>query len=405
MKNSAPDTIIRPGAKSWEVWRFSAKGPPVCEENPAPKSLPSPARVILALPARDLLAVPLWVSAQGDPVELAELELSSRHLLRRNSAVYAIPVRTEADRALVLALASSDEGLAIRFVPSARTFEASARLWNPAGADAILWRELGELCFAFFHGDRCTFFSGTGETSPGPAFCGAMTRAALRLKAEGVLPRTPASLRVYGDFPRDELEALAGSLRIDIAHVSPPTPPILPADPSNPRPPAAKAAEVRRTGRKRLSRIASVAGVIYLAVAGFLIGDLVIRSMQLQKLRREVAGLSTSAGDAQRVVTDWREFRQAVDPRSFALDQLAAVAREIPGDQVRLTQFALENGRLTVSGEAADVAQAYALFEKIKASPSLQDYDWTSRQPQLAGKSKVRFEMEGVRPDAKTDSQ
>jgi hypothetical protein len=51
------------------------------------------------------------------------------------------------------------------------------------------------------------------------------------------------------------------------------------------------------------------------------------------------------------------------------------------------------------------VSQAFALFEKVKSSPALQEYDWTSRQPQLAGRSKVRFEMEGARPDATTDSE
>ena len=55
-----------------------------------------------------------------------------------------------------------------------------------------------------------------------------------------------------------------------------------------------------------------------------------------------------------------------------------------------------------LSGEAADISQAYQFLERVKKSAVLQDYDWTARQPQLAGKNKVRFEMEGARPDAKT---
>jgi hypothetical protein len=58
-----------------------------------------------------------------------------------------------------------------------------------------------------------------------------------------------------------------------------------------------------------------------------------------------------------------------------------------------------------ITGEAADVSQAYEFFEKVKKVPTLQDYDWTSRQPQLAGRNKVRFEMEGVRPDAKSSEE
>jgi hypothetical protein len=55
-----------------------------------------------------------------------------------------------------------------------------------------------------------------------------------------------------------------------------------------------------------------------------------------------------------------------------------------------------------ITGEAIDVNQAYEFFEKVKKFPMLQDYNWKSAQPQLAGRNKVRFEMEGVRPDAKT---
>ena len=81
------------------------------------------------------------------------------------------------------------------------------------------------------------------------------------------------------------------------------------------------------------------------------------------------------------------------------------MASELPGDQVRLTQFSLENGRLLIAGEASDISQAYAFLEKVKKSAVLQNYDWTSRQPQLAGKNKVRFEMEGVRPDAQARNE
>jgi len=70
-----------------------------------------------------------------------------------------------------------------------------------------------------------------------------------------------------------------------------------------------------------------------------------------------------------------------------------------------LTQYNYDNGRLAIAGEATDVAQAYEFFERVKKNPLLQDYDWTSRQPQLAGRNKVRFEMEGARPDAKTGEE
>ncbi|MFZ4599466.1 MAG: hypothetical protein ACOYNN_12545, partial [Terrimicrobiaceae bacterium] len=109
MKTQPPEAVLRPGAAEWELWKFPPKGAPTCELAPSDKVLSAVPRLILAMPARDLVAVPLWISPEADPVELAELELTSRHLLRRNAAVHAIRIETRDERALILALASSDD--------------------------------------------------------------------------------------------------------------------------------------------------------------------------------------------------------------------------------------------------------------------------------------------------------
>jgi Tfp pilus assembly protein PilN len=157
--------------------------------------------------------------------------------------------------------------------------------------------------------------------------------------------------------------------------------------------------------RARLRR-AGVFVAAGLAVYAFLLAlvaaDLLWQRLQLRRLSAELAAIDSPAREAQNLVTSWNEFRPALDPTAFAIDQLDAVASQIPGEQVRLTQYNYDNGRLVITGEAVDVSQAYEFFEKVKKVPMLQDYDWTSRQPQLAGRNKVRFEMEGVRPDAKT---
>lgn len=120
-----------------------------------------------------------------------------------------------------------------------------------------------------------------------------------------------------------------------------------------------------------------------------------------RRLKEKSASLAPQALLAQQQIETWRELRPAMDPQTFALDQLAAVAGLISSDQMRITVFSLDAERLTIAGEATDVSQAFAFFERIKQVPELADYDWTSRQPELSGKSQVRFEIEGTRPDAK----
>lgn len=405
MTSRTPESVLLPGAGGWELWKFPAKGPPVMEAAPSSRAIASAQQLLLALPTRDLLAVPLWISSEGDARELAELELSGRHLLRRGAAVYSVPIEQRDGRSLVLALSAGDDSDASEFYPRARTFDAPARLWDPGQADALVWRERGELCFGFYSGGRCIFFAATGEGSPGPAFCGALSRAALRLRAEDVLPRIPASLRLIGSFSEDERAALANGLRVDLEYVETAPPPVRPAIPAHVAPPSARLAEEKRGIRRRLALFGGLGAALYALVVAALGGNILLREMEFRRVRDEAASEAPAAQEAKRLVGEWKEFRGAVDPRAFALDLLAAVAAEIPGEKVRLTQFTLEGGHILIAGEAGDVSQAYQFFERVKKSPALQDYDWTSRQPQLAGKTKVRFEMEGARPDAKTGDE
>ena len=405
MSRSAPDAILRPGPEQWELWNFTGKDSARLEKEISPKALGAFRHVLMAIPTRSILAVPLWVASEGDPRELADLELSSRHLLRKNAELNCLPILNQNGRSLVLALASVDDPDTTGYFKNAESFEFTARMLATSEADLLVWRELGELCFGFYREGECVFFAFSGENSPGPSFCSALTRAACRLLAEGVIPRLPAKLKILGNFSPEECEALGHALRIDWTLDSHEHPPSAPAQPSNPAPPSART-EIDRRHRLRKVGFGAVVGLaVYTLILLGVAGDLVVRKIQLQNLASRLGSMEAAATDAQKMVSSWNEFRNSVDPGAFAIDQLDAVASQIPGEQVRLTQYNYDKGRLVITGEAADVSQAYEFFEKVKKVPMLQDYDWTSRQPQLAGRNKVRFEMEGARPDAKTSEE
>ncbi len=403
--SAAPDAILRPGPAGWELWKLSGKEGPQMAGEVSAKALGAFRHLLLALPTRSILSVPLWVASEGDTAEMAELELSGRHLLRKNAETHSLPILQQDGRSLVLGLASSDDPEAAEYFKAAKNFEFPARLLPTGGADILVWRELGDICFAFLREDQCVFFASSGEPVAGPAFCGALSRAALRLRAEGVLARIPAKLRLIGEFSREECEALGHALRIDWEHVGEVPPPLAPGSPSDPAPPTARAEIHRRAQVRQWGLVAAGVLAAYALVLLLVAADLVWQRLRLRSLAAELAAIESSAGDGQRLVSSWNDVRPALDPGAFAIDQLDAVASQIPGEQVRLTQYNMDQGRLVVAGEAADVSQAYEFFEKVKKVPALQDYDWTSRQPQLAGRNKVRFEMEGARPDAKTGEE
>ena len=405
MSAQGPESILRPGAGGWELWRFPPKGGPKVERNPGIKAVAASPRMLLALPTRTLMAIPLWVAEQGDPRELAELELSGRHLIKRDSEVRIIPIDSSDGRSLVLAIAVGDDSPAAEYFSKARFFDIPARLFDPGKADVLVWREFGDLVYAFYRNRRCVYFSASGEVSPGPAFCGLVVRTALRLRVEQVIGGLPSSICMIGDFSEADCQAVGSGLRLTVEHPTPEPPPLIPAVPAEVAPPAARRARVKRKSARKLAVVAFAALAAYLLLASVLGVDILLKRIQIDLLNKNIVAIGPEAEQAKNLVIEWKEFQPAVDPRSFVLDQLAAVAAELPGDQVRMTQFTLNNGRLLLTGEATDISQAYSFLEKVKKSPVLQNYDWTSRQPQLAGKNKVRFEMEGVRPDAQAHNE
>jgi hypothetical protein len=405
MKQHTPDAVLRPGAEGWELWKFPSKEIPTLDQAFSEKSLDTFANLVLAVPSRSVLSMPLWIASQGDPTELAELELTSRHLLRKDAQVYSVPILEKEGRTLVLALAATDDETPHEYLKKAKNFEIPARLLNPAGADVLVWKEQGTLCFAIYCESKCVSFAATGDANPGTAFCGAISRTAMRLKSEGVITRMPAKLRLIGDFLESDAVSLGHALRLDFELEKQHPAPVLPTVLSDTAPPTAREALASRSRLKRVASLATVGVIIYAVILLFVAADLAWQRFQLHRLRSELRSIEATSTTAQRLATEWKQFRSAVDPHTFAIDQLAAVATEIPGEQVRLTQYNYDKGRLSIAGEATDVSQAYEFFERVKKATLLQDYDWTSRQPQLAGRNKVRFEMEGARPDAKTGEE
>ncbi len=390
--------VMRPGPEGWEFWTSRQSAPSGWERQALPAG-PVPG-LVAALPTRDMVALPLWLPATGNFQELAELELTSRHLLRRGMEVHCLPIETAGGRSLVLALASEEASDSPEALKSAERFEAAARTWPASGADVVIWREGGSFCFALYRGAACVFFA--GGTSGARSLCGAVKRALIRLRSEQVIEAGPKLARLYGPFPEDGRRAILDGLGIPLEYCEEPPPPFLPEFAADLPPRSARESRAAGRRRKRLMSIAAAGAAAYAAVAIFFGGTLALDGWRNHRLRNEAASITAPASEAREEITRWREIRSAVDPRLFALDLLAAVAAQLPSDQVRLTIFSIESGRLSIAGEAPDVPLAYAFIENVKQSPALAEFDWTANQLQLAGKQIVRFELEGRLPHAQT---
>lgn len=398
--NQSP-AVLFPGPEGRQLWSLPSRAEPALLED---STVRRTEKLIVAAPTRTLLSLPLWIAPDGDARELVELEFSSRHLARRGQPAYAVEIHRDTDRALVLGILPFDEDSLGGKLLDAPAFEAPARLIDPKGADVALWREDGVICMAFYRGGRCAYFASTGEKALTRETASTIMRCALRLEAEEILKNPTNSALLAGNFPADEEAALRDLTGWSIS-TTPQTPPLLPSDSIDLAPPAALERRQRRSRTRRISLIAGIAGVIYLAIVTVLATTYTVKALAVRDIQAEARRQQPLADAARDDVLRWQAIRPAVDPQSFALDQLAAIARALPGDNVRLTQVVAGEGRIIVGGEAGDVSQSYQMLEKLKTEQALAEYEWTSRQPDIAGRNTIRFEFEGRRPDASADTE
>jgi hypothetical protein len=414
---TTPGTVLdRPGPLegSWERWFFAA-GSTVPERLKPDAPISSGREIVTALPSSRLFSWPLWISSEGDPVDLARMELSGRHFLKRGmeNSLTVLPVAQVGGRRLVMAVASEEPFPEASMLPGWRE---SSRFQFPCnvlgdvrGHDLLLWQEWGSVRMAFYREGKPVWFCGLDLRDAG----GGVQRSALRLLSEKVIEHLPLSIAIHGMppgssdlcsrqlqhvFPRARIHSDAGINESGNPVLPQPLPPGTSVD----IPPAEAVAERQRKGRlQRILNFAAAAMILYILLILWGAGDLLIRRMAWNRLRNEASTLSEPALQAKAESERWNSSRQAVDPSTYPLDLLSVAAIPTEGGKVRLTGFTLDQDHLQISGEATDVTQAYAFIEQLKKNPLLQEFEWTAGQPQLAGKNSVRFEMDGARNPSK----
>ena len=402
-ERSGGTVIERSGAEPgiWERWYLPAQGSPEILSDE--EALPKKSLRVIAMPSLSLFSWPLWIAAEGESRDLVKMELAGRHLLKRGmeEGLTAIPILQLGERRLVLAVAT-EEPFPEEMMPdnwkNAARFEISARLRGPeAKPDMILWQEQGVIQAAYYRDGQTVWFCAVR-----PGHCGStLRRASVRLLSEGILSHLPNTILLQGISLEARLlltkELDANFPQTSISAPQEVTPPSLPPTPIDLTPTGARQERLFKQRSERLLSIGSVAALLYLLLLAWGSGDLLIRQAALKRIRREIAGIEAPALQAKQESERWNALRPAVDPSTYPLDLLAAVSAPTEGGKVRLTNFNLEHDHLLISGEATDVTQAYAFIEQLKKNPLLQEYDWTSGQPQLAGKNSVKFDMEGTR--------
>ena len=160
--------------------------------------------------------------------------------------------------------------------------------------------------------------------------------------------------------------------------------------------PSAWKADTRRLQRaERIRQRLLLAAVIYLlCVAGAFV--------YLAWLKREAQTIAVRYAAARPQLEQinsrerrWTALRQAIDPRCYTVEILYQAHRNLPTEEVRITEFIQSGGKWTVVGEAPSANLAIEYAEKLKNEKELEAWKITSAPPTILKGEQAKFSIEG----------
>lgn len=167
-------------------------------------------------------------------------------------------------------------------------------------------------------------------------------------------------------------------------------------EPSGNLVPSAWQADTKRLQRaERLKQRLLLAAVLYLlCVAGAFV--------YLAWLKREAQKIALQFGAARPQLElintrerRWNELRRAIDPRYYTVEILYQAHRNLPSDEIRITEFIQTGGKWTIVGEAPSANLAIEYAEKLKSEKELEAWKIVTAPPAILKGEQARFSIEG----------
>jgi hypothetical protein len=152
---------------------------------------------------------------------------------------------------------------------------------------------------------------------------------------------------------------------------------------------------------RRLERSERIKGRLLLAAVLYLLA-VAVAFVYLAWLKREAQTIALQYAAAQPQLEQiaarerrWNALRQAIDPRYYTVEILYQAHRNLPSEDVRITQFMQTNGKWTVVGEAPSANLAIEYAERMKAEKDLDAWTTVSAPPSILKGEQARFSIEG----------
>jgi hypothetical protein len=381
----------------WELWTFSEN-----KQAHFVRRLSTPSEVtgemVVALPAEYTFTFPAWLASSDRSVipEILHLQLEKRGLLSKNSADSVVDYRvieTRDNQSLAVATILQSEFPKELTFERVKRFEPSAYAFVLPQDRLIIWREQGRLTVAATRGRDAVAVQVLGDRQLSETAALELKCIAFQLEAQHLCERF-LGVTLWGEFTVEESERLQRHLGLKVTRDMVP-PPDLPQIRSKLLPPEVSSLHEKQRRRRQIrSAIGLLAAIYVLGVLG-LIGSIYWQRHVAEDLRRHLQEQSPTVSAIQRTAERWLQVELAVNPKLYPVEVLYQIAGLLPHDGLRLTAFEIQNGKVSIRGEASTSPAAFKFAEDIKAKPELQMFSWQMASPILRPDGRAEFTIEG----------
>jgi hypothetical protein len=388
------------GAEPWELWFVGGKGDAdlvqVCQTPSDNKMRKSST---LTLPVAQVFCLPLWLNETDTKLfaGMIPLQIELRGLQPRGGDPvfdYSIVAQEGARTLVVVGVLPATLPGEIQTEGYA-SFDLSAR-YLPFPENAVtIWREHDRLAMAITRGPHLVYYQALAEGTITPRVVQDLSCAQATLAMQDIL--TPLHKMVlWTEVTPDELKALKGALPLPVEQEECP-PPVAPRQQWKLVPNAVTEVRKSRASRAWIMRAVAIFLVVYLALAGWIIAQVVMRSRDVAALKQWQTENAPALEAVEKGRAEWRELGPVVDTKNYPLELLLESYQSIDLSQLHLTLFETGGGKLLVKGEAKNVAGAFQIYNKLKSDPYFADYNLNMANPHPLPNDLAQFQIEGTR--------
>ena len=341
--------------------------------------------------AQEGLSVPLWIHSE-DPDLIPQLvsfeieRLTGRNIEPDDPALIIRKVARNNQHLLVHATLIGDElDEGMKLSRSWKRFLVSPILYQNENNEIQLWKEDSRWVAGFYLSGILVHWHAFGKGN-----LSALHIADLRCILDDLKMRDicnqPTGLRVHGDSLADSLlsEQIEETLGIPILQDGDTKAPF-PALSADKKPNCLIAYQQRQ--RQLQMRLLLSCLVVMLIAAGVFVAwfDLQRQEREVAAIEQRVQTLEPRAEAVRQNRAKWDAMAPALKPENYPIEVFHRVAKLLPPKGVRLTEFSIRAGKITVRGEASSVPTAIKFKADLERSPELSHIQWEVPPPQISG--------------------